>query len=235
MNSKKCSLRPIGQRSIKSTFLFRASNRSIDCKKNVELKKPSGKGLGLSLSDYLNRKLHRSSVLPSSVQDKEKPFSSPLSGEDSDRIAQRQSVKKEGGEAEAEAEAKFSIDDAFYMFKSVENVKNSSRNSYSTNESEILDADDFQQETRKRKHLFEGHDDNLPPKRLVVLGEDPKPRKSSRRMNFRREEPKPLFNHYENGGGWWDDNMEGVDNEEVGFNDVWEGVGSTTLGGIEWH
>lgn len=29
--------------------------------------------------------------------------------------------------------------------------------------------------------------------------------------------------------------MEGVDNEEVGINEVWEGVGSTTLGGIEWH
>lgn len=31
--------------------------------------------------------------------------------------------------------------------------------------------------------------------------------------------------------------MEGVDNEELGFSDeVWEGVGSTTLGGIiDWH
>jgi hypothetical protein len=29
--------------------------------------------------------------------------------------------------------------------------------------------------------------------------------------------------------------MEGVDNEEVGYSEVWEGVGSTTLGGIEWH
>lgn len=38
-----------------------------------------------------------------------------------------------------------------------------------------------------------------------------------------------------NGGGWWDCNMEGVDNEEVGCNEVWEGMGSTTLGGLEWH
>lgn len=38
-----------------------------------------------------------------------------------------------------------------------------------------------------------------------------------------------------NGAGWWDDNMEGVDNEEVGCNEAWEGVGCTTLGGIEWH
>ena len=39
----------------------------------------------------------------------------------------------------------------------------------------------------------------------------------------------------ENGCGWWDCNMEGIDNEEVGVNEVWEGVGSTTLGGIEGH
>lgn len=38
-----------------------------------------------------------------------------------------------------------------------------------------------------------------------------------------------------NGGGWWNDNMEGVDNEEVGCTESWEGVGCTTLGGIEWH
>lgn len=39
----------------------------------------------------------------------------------------------------------------------------------------------------------------------------------------------------ENGGGFWDSSMLGIDNEEVGFSEVWEGVGSTTLGGIEWH
>lgn len=29
--------------------------------------------------------------------------------------------------------------------------------------------------------------------------------------------------------------MEGVDNEEVGSAEVWEGMGSTTLGGLDWH
>lgn len=38
-----------------------------------------------------------------------------------------------------------------------------------------------------------------------------------------------------NGSGWWDCNMEGVDGDEVGCNQAWEGVGSTTLGGLEWH
>ena len=29
--------------------------------------------------------------------------------------------------------------------------------------------------------------------------------------------------------------MEGVDSDEVGCDHAWEGVGSTTLGGLEWH
>lgn len=39
-----------------------------------------------------------------------------------------------------------------------------------------------------------------------------------------------------NGCGWWDCDMEGIDNEEVGFSEVWEGVGSTTFGEVgDWH
>jgi len=38
------------------------------------------------------------------------------------------------------------------------------------------------------------------------------------------------------GGGWWHGDMEGVDGEEVGWtDDMWEGMGSVTLGGLEWH
>lgn len=35
-----------------------------------------------------------------------------------------------------------------------------------------------------------------------------------------------------NGCGWWDCDMEGVDTEDVGTGEIWEGVGSTTFGGI---
>lgn len=39
-----------------------------------------------------------------------------------------------------------------------------------------------------------------------------------------------------NGGGIWDSDMAGVDHEEVGFKEVWEGMGSTSLGGMgDWH
>ncbi|GJN20847.1 hypothetical protein PR202_gb08275 [Eleusine coracana subsp. coracana] len=38
------------------------------------------------------------------------------------------------------------------------------------------------------------------------------------------------------GGGWWHSDMEGVDGEEVGWtDDMWEGMGSVSLGGLEWH
>jgi hypothetical protein len=38
------------------------------------------------------------------------------------------------------------------------------------------------------------------------------------------------------GGGWWHGDKEGVDGEEIGWtDDMWEGMGSVTLGGLEWH
>ncbi|KAL6503563.1 hypothetical protein OROGR_025486 [Orobanche gracilis] len=243
-SSKICHLRPIGQRSITSTFLFRASlNR--DCERDVEFKVPIRKVSRPSLSNFLSRKLHKSSVLPTSVQitvlcrrelmrwnapfqrgGKCLPFSSPLSDDHLDRGAETKSVKMEG----LEAERKLFTDGAFSMFKNIEKGKDGSRNSSSANDTEIFYVDDIQQ-TRKRRKLNEGQD-NKPTigKRLVVLGEDTKPIQMSKRNNF-----IPLFNHYGNGGGWWNDNMEGVDNEEVGCSDAWEGVGCTTLGGIEWH
>ncbi|KAL7081356.1 hypothetical protein ACP275_14G035200 [Erythranthe tilingii] len=228
MKSKKCALRPVGQRSIASTFLFRTSNRSSDCKKNVEIKAPTQKGSQLSFSDFLNKKLHRGSVLPSSVQVKEEPCSSRLS----DEHLNKSNIKKGG-----EAGAKFSIGDAFDLFKNVKNEKDDTRNSCPTDETEVIDIDEFKQ-TRKRRNVFEGDNQEKPcsRKRLAVLGEDSRPVQGSRKKAFAtHEETKPLFNHYGNGRGWWSEDMEGVDNEEVGCTDSWEGVGSTTLGGIEWH
>ncbi|KAL3642087.1 hypothetical protein CASFOL_012902 [Castilleja foliolosa] len=292
MNSKNWQLRPIGQRSITSTPLFRAaSNRSSDCARDVEINVCRQKGSRASLSDFLNRNLHRSHVLPTSVQaclgswmrfttglnnlydcsakdffsgllapkitritcivllhyifavlrddvvksvddysinGKELHFSSPMGAEQSERGADRESVKKEG----REAETKFSIDVAFNMFKNVERDKTDSSNSRSANENGIFNLHNIQQ-TRKRKNLNE--DKPTAQKRLALLGENSKPVQRSRREKIAKEEPIPLFNHYKNGGGWWNDSMEGVDNDEVGCNNVWEGVGCTTLGGIEWH
>ncbi|RXI00466.1 hypothetical protein DVH24_000700 [Malus domestica] len=77
-------------------------------------------------------------------------------------------------------------------------------------------------------------------KNFTVLGGDPTPKPNQKRRRDEslivgKEKPGPAYNHYASGRGWWDCDREGIDNEEVGLNEVWEGVGSTTLGGIEWH
>lgn len=39
-----------------------------------------------------------------------------------------------------------------------------------------------------------------------------------------------------NGLGFWDCDMEGVDSEEVGYSEVWEGVGLIMFGDIvDWY
>ncbi|CAA3011697.1 uncharacterized protein LOC111381114 [Olea europaea var. sylvestris] len=274
MKSQQSSVRPPGQRSIASTFLFRTSNRVGDFKKNVEIKAPNQTCSRVSLSDFLNQKLHKSSVLPTSVQGKQRPFVSPLSREELKRCAEGESGSKQRGDANVNC----SLDGVFEMFKHVEKFKKDNTDSCGNNEMGTIETDELQQ-TRKRKNQSEGHEDEpsarkrliilgedskapsrgkkkkissmdeLKPvfnychddepsarKRIAVLGDDSKPSQRGKRKTFsRKEEHRPLFNHYANGGGWWDSNMEGVDNEEVGCNEVWEGMGSITLGGLEWN
>ncbi|XP_045821600.1 uncharacterized protein LOC123914446 [Trifolium pratense] len=84
--------------------------------------------------------------------------------------------------------------------------------------------------------LIGGQENQTVRKHVVVLGGESrlKPKKQME-TDFNGEKQKP-YNHYANGHGWWDDDMEGVDNEALGVSEVWEGVGSTTLGGIvDWH
>ncbi|KAI3688404.1 hypothetical protein L1987_82116 [Smallanthus sonchifolius] len=93
------------------------------------------------------------------------------------------------------------------------------------------------QDMRKQTNQVEGlHGTPRAPKGLVVLGGDPMPKQATYKKSFiRREKALPVYNHYASGSGWWDSDMEGIDNDEVGFNEVWEGVGSATIGGLDWH
>ncbi|XP_021816995.1 uncharacterized protein LOC110759251 isoform X1 [Prunus avium] len=90
-------------------------------------------------------------------------------------------------------------------------------------------------------YSFSGGGKHSVRKHFTVLGGDPKPKpqdyqKRKRNESFvSKEKAGPAYNHYANGCGWWDCDREGIDNEEVGLNEVWEVVGCTTLGGIEWH
>ncbi|OEL35787.1 putative disease resistance RPP13-like protein 1 [Dichanthelium oligosanthes] len=97
----------------------------------------------------------------------------------------------------------------------------------------------------KRKSPLGGdeHGSDAKARRVVVLGDDPRPRPAWRRGRARPTRGggvghggRALYNHYASGGGWWHGDMEGVDGEEVGWtDDMWEGMGSVTLGGLEWH
>ncbi|KAH9318683.1 hypothetical protein KI387_020452, partial [Taxus chinensis] len=68
--------------------------------------------------------------------------------------------------------------------------------------------------------------------RLLVLGDDPKPKKKLHVPKGFNERPHTIFNHYADGGGWWDTDMVGLDSDEVGTTEIWEGMGSTTIGGL---
>ncbi|CAN6310812.1 unnamed protein product [Urochloa humidicola] len=112
-----------------------------------------------------------------------------------------------------------------------------------------LDVEEIRAASRpdpyKRKSPLGGdeHGGDAKARRVVVLGDDPRPRPAPawRRGRARPtrgggREGEALYNHYASGGGWWHGDMEGVDGEEVGWtDDMWEGMGSVTLGGLEWH
>ncbi|KAF7837326.1 uncharacterized protein G2W53_005808 [Senna tora] len=226
-------IRIFGQRSIDSSFPNLSSNfssSSNDSKANVG-KQASPKGSHVSLSDFLDRKLQKSSVVPGRIQGKSTPFLSPLGLGIS-------KVGRVGAISQVEEDTK-SVGDRiiFERFKHTDKEKEDFISPSGFNETENSVMDDVQ-DSMKRKNPFEGGTENHTiQKRVVVLGGESKRRKKGRTNNSSsNKKPKPLYNHYANGCGWWDCDMEGVDNEEVGFNEVWEGVGSTTLGEIvNWH
>ncbi|KAL6641072.1 hypothetical protein ACP70R_019253 [Stipagrostis hirtigluma subsp. patula] len=113
---------------------------------------------------------------------------------------------------------------------------------------DITAAGSRREPTQKRKGPLGDRDEHgggAKARRVVVLGDDPRPRPGTRRGRARGrgrsrggggEGGRALYNHYASGGGWWHGDMEGVDGEEVGWtDDMWEGMGSVTLGGLEWH
>ncbi|KAJ4968948.1 hypothetical protein NE237_015649 [Protea cynaroides] len=227
MNSKGSSIRGFGQRSLSSSFVFKCSSGFKDSERDLECK-PSERKSRISFSDFLDRKLNKTPVSAKTVQAKQKPFSSLLGDKDS-----AAPVNQPVG----------SIDEA--IFEQFKHNKNETKDCDGSNQGDEIEesarADD--QESRKRrcpfnvsyKGGFETHDT---PRYMVVLGDDPKPKQNGRRQREKfivEKKPRITFNHYANGRGWWDCDMEGVDSEEVGCSEVWEGMGSTTLGGLEWH
>ncbi|KAJ4722955.1 Non-specific serine/threonine protein kinase [Melia azedarach] len=236
MNSKQTAIRALGQRSITSSFLSRSSNPFKKIKEDVNGELATEKDSCVSLSDFLDRKLHKNSLLPKAVQGKSCPFSSPIGS----RISSDSTINGQVGVKREGEEEKNNVLDkvVFEQFKHTGNEKGDTVCPCSSEEVEIPNKDNAK-ESRKRKEPFEGAEEkHTTRKPFVVLGGNASCMRKSRgagSISMRNKKPRPPYNHYANGCGWWDSGMEGVDSEEVGYGEVWEGVGSTTFGGIEWH
>lgn len=218
--SNRAAVRQFGQLSLLSSLRSNSSS-----KEDLPSKASSS---CLSLSDFLDRKLKKSKL--QSVQEKQTAFSSVAVGSTAEPEGLKQEKFKVG----------FLLNEAvFQQFKrKTKEDPVGSSDGGDSGESQ-LECISTLEDSQKRKNPFaisEGADDRA--KRmgyLVVLGDDPKPKKRERGQNFINKKPKTIFNHYANGSGWWDCNMAGIDSEEVGCDNVWEYKGSTTLGGLEWH
>ncbi|CAN0875527.1 hypothetical protein LINGRAHAP2_LOCUS10883 [Linum grandiflorum] len=248
MKSNNSTIRPLGQRAIPSSFVFPSSNRA-QLLESGERSEDGTANSRVSLSDFLNNKLQKTAARSRSVKGKSQPFLSPL-GRKTDSC-------NSGGRSKNESkledkERKSEVDQViFQQFKKPAVGENGngidsrrdgpatatgsgadSSNSptlqsrivgeWGTSESEYLQGRGLQ--ARKQKHPV------APKQPLVVGNAEP----AQERVGGKKKRRK-LYNHYANGHGWWDCDMEGFDTEEVGFGEVWEGVGSSTLGGIEWH
>ncbi|KMT15296.1 hypothetical protein BVRB_3g060050 [Beta vulgaris subsp. vulgaris] len=219
------SFRASGQRSIPSTFLSRPNYSCFTSNSNASgVTSDKNKGhSNVSLSSFLNRKLHKTSVLPINKDNKKysvvEKESSSLAVECNPQNESSAAVEQCGFEGPHDGGARVIEDSVFKLFndsggrvrkRSADCITGASR----------LEGDSKQQ---SQKHL-------------LVLGDDPKPkRRAHERVSCSYKEPRPLYNHYESGTGWWEPEREGVDSDEVGSAEVWEGMGSTTLGGLDWH
>ncbi|EXB87087.1 hypothetical protein L484_010066 [Morus notabilis] len=230
MEPKETPFRAFGQQSIASSFLSPSSN-PFKASKDKTKNEASEKG---SLSDFLQRKLNETSGLPGTVKGKSKPFSSLLGPRESGGGSiDEQAEAKKGGAADLNSVVEKVVLEQFKHSGTLEGdcVGPSSAGGAENCDKTIVRG------LRKRKNLEGGHERQIPRKHFAVLGGNLKLKQQRRDGDLtNRENLKTAYNHYANGGGWWDNNIEGVDNEEVGFSEVWEGVGSTTFGGIaDWH
>ncbi|MQM16564.1 hypothetical protein Taro_049524 [Colocasia esculenta] len=226
MKPDGATVRQFGRRPLHPSFLL--GTKSLP--KEGEPVRPSKKVV--SLSDFLDRKLGKTkpAVTSRSAQEKGCCFSSV------------RSISSPFGSTSAKIGESLALDGSiFRRFNATvrgDDCASSSEGGEVGGELK-LDSRQDRHDSRKRKDPFvnsAGENEGPAAKRLLlVLGDDPKPRQKGRDHRVRDNMEKPLFNHYGNGAGWWDCDREGVDSEEVGCSEVWEGMGSTTVGGLEWH
>ncbi|GAB2295712.1 hypothetical protein Dimus_029866 [Dionaea muscipula] len=257
-------IREAGQRSLHSTrFLLRHCDSDAEGAKRHMSRPCSSKQPPVSLSDYLARKLHATSTSTSTSDtstsfpplplpdNKQNKF--PSSAVHHNYICAFAGPRDHslGRTGQNKEEASLVIEDS--VFKQFRHLPAGGEENGTTVEPPCNDTHApttlamDEQESRKRKNpfvRFDGHENQSGArKHLLTIGEDPKPkpkpkarRTTLEKGSFSNKNPRPpLFNHYESGSGWWDCDREGVDNDEVGCNEMWEGMASTTLGELQWN
>ncbi|CAN8324330.1 unnamed protein product [Cochlearia groenlandica] len=255
-------IRVLGQRSIASSFLNRTSNPSEE---NPKKKKKKVENCP-SFSEFLDGKLNKSVLFkPNHKEDGSlsRPFASFASSKDPSQHSNGFTVERnareekrnngDGGlektmlhqfkprETDISEEVSRDIADERSLEALIqaasEDFDELNPNSIENNE-DIIVVDE--KTAKKRKDPFEGMERvNRTGKPVIVFGgnsQESTQTKRKRGSNDISKTQRPTYNHYANGSGWWDCDMEGVDSEEVGHSEVWEGVGSTTYGDIvDWH
>ncbi|XP_010920349.1 uncharacterized protein [Elaeis guineensis] len=221
MKANQSGVRPFGQTTLLTSFVSTSRHPNEDAQSKTSKQ-------SVSLSEFLNRKIVKTTSR--SIKVKQSTFATIGSGN-----------KDLGRKRDDEAGEGLVLDQArFWRFnrpaKDECGMGTSGVGGVAGFESESAGVN---RDSRKRKDPcgVRSADDerDSTPKYLVILGDDPKPRPKKREKRFINNEAKPFYNHYANGCGWWEGDKEGVDSEEVGCNEVWEGMGSTTLGGLQWH
>ncbi|KAG1353980.1 hypothetical protein COCNU_07G000920 [Cocos nucifera] len=223
MKANQSGVRPFGQTTLLSSFASTSRHPEEDAQSKTSKQ-------SVSLSEFLNRKIVKTTSR--TIKVKQSTFASIGSGN-----------KDMGRKRDHAAGGGLVLDQArFRRFNPPEKdecgMGTSGVSGVGGFES---DSTGVNQDSRKRKDpcgvpsvLCDDERDST-PKYLVILGDDPKPQPKKREKRFINKGAKPFYNHYANGCGWWEGDKEGVDSEEVGCNEVWEGMGSTTLGGLQWH
>ncbi|RZC80771.1 hypothetical protein C5167_043343 [Papaver somniferum] len=220
--------RGFGQLSLSKSFPIKPlSSDSNNEEGKIKLLK---KNPSISLSEFLNRKVTSNSNPSKTIQNKQKPFLG-IEG----KVGNKRGI--------SEGDTVVLDESVFKQFnhskKEIEREVEECREVDGGSEPEGSTEPDLTKPCNPFCVSSKGGDERTTtptPKHLVVLGDDPKPKQKQREEIFtRNKKQRPLYNHYANGSGWWDCDMEGVDNEEVGCNETGEGMGSTTLGGLDWH
>ncbi|KAK9082578.1 hypothetical protein Scep_029049 [Stephania cephalantha] len=183
------SIRAIGQRSLFfNPNRFATRNESRDSLQNKIKTSNTTPTPCISLSDFLNRKLHQTT--PSKTS-KLKPFGSS-SSLDTDTRRPVGVKKRDSRQIEEKV---------FEMFKCPRRLTLFDLGK------QVCDAGLSSRKEGERKPT---------PPYVLSLGDDGKCNQNSREVCFGEgNKPKPVFDHYANGGGWWDCDMEGLDSGVV--------------------